>query len=293
MRYLPSKHTPSAACMTRLSAGLMLGLSALAIGGCTSSKKDVDVLALAAQTDPADVLYNQGLANLNDGRLEEASKKFAAVDRQHPYTEWARKSLVMGAFTSYRAGDFQDAINSAKRYLALYPGSEEAAYAQYIIGLAYFKQIPDVTRDQKATAQASAAMQEVVDRYPDSEYAEDARTKIRMAHDQLAGKELQVGRYYLERRDYLAAINRFKNVVDTYPKTREVEEALYRLTESYYAMGLVQEAEASASVLGQNFPSSPWYKDAYQLLQSKGLKPSEGSGPSSWFASAARKITGA
>jgi outer membrane protein assembly factor BamD len=258
----------------------------------SSKDNDIDALALASQTEPADVLYNQGLANLEGGRLGEAAKKFEAIDKQHPYSEYARKALVMRAFASYRSGDYDEAVSSARRYIGTYPGAEDSAYAQYIIGLSYFRQIPDVTRDQTDTARAVQAMQEVVDRYPDSEYVEDARTKIRVGKDQLAGKEMQVGRYYLERREYIAAINRFKNVVDTFPQTNHVEEALARLTEAYYAMGLTQEAQASASVLGQNFPESQWYKDSYALLQSKGLEPRSG-GTSSWFANATRRITGA
>ncbi|MBC6716098.1 MAG: outer membrane protein assembly factor BamD [Aurantimonas coralicida] len=279
--------------VAKLTGALALGLASAGLSGCMSSDtSDVEALALAAQTDPPDVLYNQGLANLEGGRLSEASKKFEAIDRQHPYSEWARKALVMSAFASYRSGDYDTAINSSKRYLSLYPGSEEAAYAQYIMGLAYYRQIPDVTRDQKEAARAAAAMREVFEKYPDSEYADDARAKLRIARDQLAGKEMQVGRYYLERREYVAAINRFKNVVDVYSDSRHVEEALARLTEAYYAMGLTREAQAAASVLGQNFPDSQWYRDSYQLLQTNGLSPREGSA-TSWFGVAARKITGA
>ena len=286
----PSRATSS---LVRLWACLLLALVPLTLSGCMSGKDDdIDVLALAAETEPADVLYNQGLANLEGGRLKEAAAKFEAIDRQHPYSEWARKALVMRAFTSYRSGDYEAAVTSSRRYLNTYPGTSEAAYAQYIIGLAYYRQIPDVTRDQKATARAAAAMQEVVDRYPDSEYAEDARTKIRVSRDQLAGKEMQVGRYYLERREYIAAINRFKRVVEAFSQTRHVEEALARLTEAYYAMGLVQEAQASASVLGQNFPESQWYKDSYALLQSKGLEPRPSTGANSWFVKATNAITG-
>ncbi|WP_244631249.1 outer membrane protein assembly factor BamD [Aureimonas sp. ME7] len=272
---------------------LAMAASGFVLSGCMSSKDtDIDALALASQTEPADTLYNQGLANLDAGNLKEASAKFQAIDRQHPYSEFARKALVLRAFTNYRLGNYDDAVSSSRRYLSLYPGSEDAAYAQYIIGLSYFRQMPDVTRDQTDTGRAVQAMQEVVDRYPNSEYAEDARTKLRIAKDQLGGKEMQIGRYYQERREYIAAINRFKNVVDTYPDTRHVEEALARLTETYYAMGLTQEAQASASVLGQNFPESQWYKDSYALLQSKGLEPRSG-GATSWFSNATRAITGA
>lgn len=276
----------------RSSAIALAAVASLGLAGCMSSEEDVDVMALAAQVEPADTLYNQGLANLNAGRLEEASAKFEAVSLRHPYTEWARKSLVMEAFTSYRRGDYEEAVNASQRYLALYPASEEAAYAQYIIGLAYYKQIPVITRDQADTKRAMLAMQEVIDRYPESEYVADAQAKVLFAKDQLAGKEMQVGRYYLERREYIAAINRFKNVVDTYPQTRHVEEALARLTEAYLAMGLVREAQAAASVLGQNFPDSQWYADSYALLRGGGLEPREADGDS-WFANATRLITGA
>jgi|SRR6185312_3915165 len=263
----------------------------LLLSACMSSEKDIDLSTYVDQTEPADVLYNQGLANLNAGRLKEASRKFDAVDRQHPYSEYARKSMVMGAFANYRQGNYEDAVNAAKRYLALYPSSPDAAYAQYIIGLSYFRQIRDVTQDQKESRRAIEAMQEVVTRWPDSEYVEDAKEKIRVARDQLAGKEMQVGRYYLERREYIAAIKRFRFVVENYSNTRQIEEALARLTESYYAMGLTSEAQTAAAVLGQNYPQSQWYKDSYKLLQSGGLEPRENAG--SWLSKAGKFITGA
>ncbi|RUM99779.1 outer membrane protein assembly factor BamD [Pseudaminobacter arsenicus] len=262
----------------------------LFLSACTSSDKDLDLSTYVEQTEPADQLYNQGLANLSAGRLKEASRKFDAIDRQHPYSEYARKSMVMGAFANYRQGNYDDAINSAKRYLALYPSTEDAAYAQYIIGLSYFRQIRDVTQDQKESRRAIEAMQEVVDRWPESEYVEDAKEKIRVARDQLAGKEMQIGRYYLERREYIAAIKRFRGVVEGYSNTRHVEEALARLTEAYYAMGLTSEAQTAAAVLGQNYPDSPWYRDSYKLLQTGGLEPRESAG--SWLTKAGKLITG-
>ena len=242
------------------------------------SEKDVDLSTYVDQTEPADVLYNQGLANLNAGRLDEASKKFAAVDRQHPYSEFARKSMVMSAFTNYRQGNYDEAIGSAKRYLTLYPSTDDAAYAEYIIGLSYYRQIKDVTQDQKEARQTIQTMQDLVTRWPDSQYSEDAKAKIRFATDQLAGKEMQIGRYYLERREYLAAVKRFRNVVENYSNTRHVEEALARLTEAYFALGLTDEAQTAAAVLGQNYPASQWYKDSYKLLQSGGLEPRENAG---------------
>ncbi len=197
----------------------------------------------------------------------------------------------MGAFANYRQGNYEDAINAGKRYVQLYPTDKDAAYAQYIVGLSYFRQIRDVTQDQKESRRAIEAMDEVVQRWPDSEYVEDAKAKIRFARDQLAGKEMQVGRYYLERREYVAAIKRFRVVVEHYSNTREVEEALARLTEAYLAMGLTSEAQTAAAVLGHNYPDSQWYKDSYELLQSGGLSPREDKG--SWISRAGAKLFGA
>jgi outer membrane protein assembly factor BamD len=271
-----------------LAAALLAGMAVLS--GC-GGEKDINLDTYVDNLEPADQLYNQGLANLEKGRVVEAARKFDAVDRQHPYSEFARKSIVLGAFTNYRQGRYPEAISAAKRYVTLYPTDPEAAYAQYIIGLCYFRQIPDVTRDQADSRRTVAAMTELVERYPDSEYVEDAKTKIRFARDQIAGKEMQVGRYYLERREYLASIKRFRNVVEQFSNTRHTEEALARLTEAYFAMGLATEAQTAAAVLGQNFPDSPWYKDSYKLLQSGGLEPRENAG--SWISNAAKTITGA
>ncbi|WEX86248.1 outer membrane protein assembly factor BamD [Sinorhizobium garamanticum] len=252
---------------------------------------DIDITKLTAETDPPEVLYNQGLANLNAGKTTEAARKFEALDRQHPFSEYARKALVMNAFVSYRNGQYQEAINATSRYLNLYPQSEDAAYAQYIQGLAYTKQIPSVTQDQKAAAKAIEAMQAVVDKYPDSDYVEDAQVKIRFARDQLAGKEMQVGRYYLERKEYLAAVSRFRVVIEQYPNTNQVEEALARLVEAYYAMGVTTEAQTAAAVLGHNYPDSQWYADSFKLLQSGGLEPRESG--TSWIARAGKRLIGA
>ena len=267
----------------------VIALAAVA-AGCSTTEETIDLTNYVADVEPADALYNQGLANLNAGNLSEATRKFEAVDRQHPYTEYGRRSLVMGAFTQYRRGNYQDAINSSQRYLQLYPTSEDAAYAQYIIGLSHWRQIKDVTQDQSDARRTVEAMSEVVQRWPESEYVEDAQEKIRYARDQLAGKEMQVGRYYLERREYVAAAKRFRNVVENYGNTRQVEEALARLTETYYAMGLASEAQAAAAVLGHNFPDSEWYRDSYALLQSGGLEPRENSG--SWLSRAGQMIMG-
>ena len=275
---------------TRIACVALLSTVPLALTACQSDP-DIDITKLSAETDPPEVLYNQGLANLNAGNVTEASRKFAAIDRQHPFSEYARKALVMSAFVNYRQGANQEAITAGQRYLKLYPESEDAAYAQYIVGLAYAKQIPSVTQDQRPATQTIEAMQAVVTKYPDSEYVEDAQAKIRFARDQLAGKEMQVGRYYLERKEYLAAITRFRTVVEQYGTTNQVEEALARLVESYYAMGIASEAQTAAAVLGHNYPDSEWYADSYKLLQSKGLEPRENAG--SWISRAGKALIGA
>ena len=225
---------------------------------------------------PADRLYNEGVFLMNEKKdYKESAKKFEEVDRQHPYSEWARKSLIMSAFAYYSAGAYDESINAAKRYITLHPGSSDAAYAQYLIGASYFDQIPDVTRDQTRTERAIAALEEVTRKFPNSEYAESARKKIEVGRDQLAAKEMNVGRWYQEKMDYTGAINRFKVVVTQYQRTRHVEEALERLTECYMALGIVNEAQTAAAVLGHNFPDSPWYKDAYALLKGKGYEPAD------------------
>ena len=277
--------------LARLSATIAVtGIAAFGLAACASNNDTVDLQSYVDTIEPADVLYNQGLANLNAGRLREAARKFEAVDRQHPYSEFARKSNVMAAFTSYKLGRFDEAIQSARRFVSLYPTHEDAAYAQYIIGLSYFNQMPEVTRDQRDTRLAIQNFNRLLESYPGSIYEEDARAKIRAARDQLAGKDMQVGRYYLERREYAAAVPRFRTVVEEYANTRHIEEALARLTETYFAMGLASEAQTAAAILGHNFPDSQWYADSYRLLQSGGLEPRENTG--SWISRATSGLLG-
>jgi outer membrane protein assembly factor BamD len=273
----------------RLALAVAAAVLPLMVSACASDK-NIDLASYAETVEPANELYNQGLANLDAGRMGEAAKKFEAVDRQHPYSEPARKALLMSAFTNYRSAKYEEAITAGQRYVSLYPTSEDAAYAQYLIGLSYFRQIRDVTQDQKEARRTAEAMRELIERWPESEYVDDAHAKIRYARDQLAGKEMQVGRYYLERREYVGAIKRFRNVVEMYSDTRHVEEALARLAETYLAMGLASEAQAAAAVLGHNYPDSQWYKDTYKLLQSGGLEPRENKG--SWL-SGVGKLLGA
>ena len=273
----------------RLAAIAAVVAAPVLIAAC-ATERDMDLASYVDTIDPPDTLYNQGLANLEAGRMSEAARKFEAVDRQHPYSDTARKSMILNAFTNYRLGKYEEAINAGRRYVSLYPSTDDAAYAQYIVGLSYFRQIKDVTRDQKESRRAVEAMQELIERWPQSEYVNDAQDKIRFARDQLAGKEMQIGRYYQERKEYIAAVKRFRYVVEVYPNTRHVEEALARLTETYYAMGLASEAQAAAAVLGHNYPESQWYKDSYALLQSGGLEPRENAG--SWLSGVTRLIAG-
>jgi len=265
-----------------------LVLLAVSLGACSSlnifgSKDDTP------PDEPADRLYNEGLFLLNNKKdLKKAVTKFEEVDRQHPYSEWARKSLIMTAYAQYQAGNYDECVTSAKRYIALHPGSPDAAYAQFLIASSYFDEIPDITRDQDRTEKALAALDEVIRKYPTSEYAVSAKQKVEVARDQLAGKEMQIGRYYLEKKDYTGAINRFKVVVTQYQTTRQVEEALMRLTEAYMALGITHEAQTAAAVLGHNFPDSPWYKHAYERVKGAGLEPNENRG--SWISRAFKKV---
>jgi outer membrane protein assembly factor BamD len=266
---------------------LLVTAGAGILSGCTSDP-DYDITKLAVSNDPPEQLYNEGLANLNAGKTTEAARKFDAIDKQHPFSDYARKALVMSTFVKYRQGAYDDAIVAGSRYMSLYPQTEDAAYVQYLVGLAYSKQIPVVTQDQRAAARTIEAMMNVINNYPESEYVDDARTKLRYARDQLAGKEMQIGRYYEERREYLAAISRFRTVVEQFPNTNQVEEALARLCESYFALGLVEEAQTAAAVLGHNYPDSKWYDDSFKLLKSNGLEPRENKG--SWISAAAKKF---
>jgi outer membrane protein assembly factor BamD len=286
---MPSSSINSARFALRpLARGLCVALLAASLGACSTFSGwfgDKDNF----KDEPADKLYNEGLFLLNQrSDYKDAAKKFEEVDRQHPYSDWARKALLMSAFAYYEAGEYDDSINAAKRYVTLHPGSSDAAYAQYLIGASYFDQIPDITRDQQRTERAIASLEEVVRKHPNSEYAASAKKKIEVGRDQLAAKEMSVGRYYMGRKDFTGAINRFKIVVTQYQTTRHVEEALLRLTEAYMALGIAPEAQTAAAVLGHNFPDSQWYRDAYKLVRSGGLEPTENKG--SWMSRAFRKL---
>lgn len=243
----------------------------------TAEKYEMKVIADV----PAEKMYDQGLGRMRNSDHEGAAKRFSELSRNYPYSEWARKGLIMEAYANYEGQKWDDAITASKSYISKYPNTKDAAYAQYLFAMSNYNQIPDTTRDQDRAEKALAALNELVQRYPQSEYVSDARYRIQVARDNLAGNQMEVGRYYLERRNFSAAINRFREVVSKYQTTRHVEEALQRLTEAYLALGLTGEAQTAAAVLGHNFPDSPWYKDAYALLRSGGLEPREDAG--SWI----------
>lgn len=264
-------HVPTSA--VTCSIVIVIGL---ALGACAKS----DVTS-ALNPDPPDKMYATADGALQKGQWERAARKFEDLDRDHPYAPEARRAIVMAAYAFYKSGKYPEAIASAQRYTTLHPGTKEAAFAHHIIASSYFDEIRGPNRDQTATRKALAELRTLKARYPDSQYARDADNRIRIAEDSLAAAEMDVGRYYLKRNNQVAAINRFRTVVTEYQTTAHVEEALMRLTESYMALGIKNEAQTAAAILGHNFPESRWYKDAYTLLQSDGLAPREESG--SWL----------
>lgn len=261
------------------SSGLMDGL--LGDSGSSASTTSSQALStglspdMTAATENAEVakLYNEGLAELTKGQNKSAIKKFAEVERKYPYSSFATKAILMQAYASYQAGRWDDAVISANRFVTLHPGHRDTGYAYYLIAVSNYNKIANTKRDQSATVKALAALEEVAQRYPGTPYAADAAQKAIVARDHLAGKEMEVGRYYFRQKSYLAGINRFKRVVTEYRNTSQTPEALYRLAEGYMALGIVSEAQTAAAVLGHNYPDSDWYKDAYQLVSSDGQAP--------------------
>lgn len=236
---------------------------------------------------PPDVIYKEAQENMDKGSSNKAAEQFERIDQLYPYSEEAKKSTLMAAVAYQKAGKGPEAVAAARRYLALHPGSQEAAQAQEIIATSYFERISTPSRDQGETKKAIAELETLIRRYPTSAYAEEAKRRVKLARDTLAGAEMNVGRYWQKKGNYLAAINRFKTVVSDYQTTAHVEEALMRLTECYMALGIVNEAQTAAAILGHNFPNSQWYKDAYALLQSGGTAPREDSG--SWISQTWKK----
>lgn len=255
----------------RAVAALLLPLALMA---CAAEEKPY-------VEEPADKLYNRALDDANKRDWAKAASGFDEVERQHPYSALATRAQLMAAYAFYQQNAYDEAIGSAERFIALHPGHKDAPYAYYLKAISYYEQIADVARDQGTTQKALDALQEVVRRYPASEYARDARLKIDLTRDHLAGKEMTIGRYYLRQGQHVAAINRFKTVVEKFQTTTHVPEALHRITESYLALGVVDEAQNAAAVLGYNYPGSEWYVDTYALLTGKNLRPEAKDG--SWL----------
>src|SRR6516225_7904648 len=253
--------------------GRLAGVATLALlSGCGwfgGSDKDSYV------EQPVEVLYNRALDDLGAQNYKEAAKEFEEVDRQHPYSVWATKAQIMVAFTYYQSNKYDDAIIALDRFIQLHPGHRDIPYAYYLKALCYYEQISDVGRDQRITQQALDALAEVVKRFPETPYARDARLKVELAIDHLAGKEMAVGRYYQQNQQYVGAINRYRVVIERYQTTTHVPEALHRLVECYLSLGVKQEAQETAAVLGHNFPGSDWYQDAYFLMTGEGSRPED------------------
>jgi outer membrane protein assembly factor BamD len=256
--------------MTRLTTTLPVALAVcvVALAGCQSSRRNTE---LAYVERPVEQLYNQAAAQLDSRDYATAIALFEEVERQHPYSEWARKSMVMSAFASYKTRDYTTAISACQRYLSLHPGGSEAEYAYYLIAISNFDQILDVGRDQAITENTRAALNDIIRRFPDSEYAKDARVKLDMVNDQLAGKEMTIGRWYLRSNQTLSAVNRFRTVVEKYQTTSHTPEALHRLVEAYLTLGLKDQALAAGATLGYNYPDTDWYQMSYRLLTNEGV----------------------
>ena len=262
--------------MPRLPRLLLVAVLTAALAGCSlfGSKEKKPSL----ENMKPDQIYALGSSQLQGGDAKQAADTFNEIERLYPFSQLAKRAIIMSAFASYQAGDYSAARSSAQRYLDLYPADTDAAYAQHLIAMTWYDNIVDVGRDQTSTRRALTALRDVVNRYPDTDYARDAQLKIDLTLDHLAGKEMTVGRYYLKRGNYAAAINRFQRVVDDYPTTSQVPEALHRLVEANLALGLNKEALAAAAVLGHNYPGSDWYARSYTLLTGKQVLPKEDNG---------------
>ncbi len=262
----------SATNVVKVAGALLMAASLAACFGGRGPRE-----AVQFNEEPVAQLYNRGADMLDERRWSEAVLAFQEVERQHPYSSWARRAILLTAYAQYQANRYDDAIESSQRFIALHPGNESAPYAYYLVAICYFEQILDVGRDQGTTERAMTALQEVVRRYPQSDYARDARLKIDMTYDQLAGKEMEIGRFYLTHNQPLAGINRFRNVVENtnYQRTTHTPEALHRLVEGYLTVGMTEEAQRAAAILGHNFPGSEWYEASFNLLEGRGVTPVE------------------
>ena len=248
----------------RIAALALVSALALPLSGCATSKNKADTKYVARDVN---TLYTAARDRLDGGQYKIAAQLFDEVERQHPYSIWARRAQLMSAFSYYMGRQYSESTESAQRFLSIHPGNKDAPYALYLIAINYYEQIQDVTRDQKITQQALDAMGELIRRYPDTRYAADARLKVDLIRDHLAGKEMEIGRFYERRREWLAATIRFRKVIDSYDTTSHTPEALMRLTECYLSLGVPEEAKKAAAVLGANYPGSEWYKRAFDLVR--------------------------
>ncbi|WP_295049254.1 outer membrane protein assembly factor BamD [uncultured Paracoccus sp.] len=258
---------------SKFSASVMAAvLAGLVLTGCNRGGADSDRRNLDRFT--AEEIYKRGEFELENTRKpEDAVFYFSEVERLYPYSEWAKRALIMQAYSNHRAKKYEEARGAAQRFIDTYPGDEDAAYAQYLLALSYYDQIDEVGRDQGLTFQALQSLRTVIEQYPDSEYARSSILKFDLAFDHLAAKEMEIGRYYLKRGHYAASINRFRVVVEEFQTTAQTPEALLRLVEAYLALGLTDEAQTAGAILGHNFQSSPFYQDAYGQLRGRGLAP--------------------
>ena len=250
----------------RVAASMMLAMSVLAIAGCGKNKDKMKAEQSYVARD-VETLYTLARDMMDKGEFRQAAIIFDEVERQHPYSIWARRAQLMSAYSYYASSQYSEAIQTAQRFLSLHPGNRDAPYAYYVIAMSYYEQIADVGRDQKITQQALATLQELVRRYPQTPYAADARLKIDLVNDHLAGKEMEIGRFYARNRQWIAAAARFRNVIENYQQTSHTAEALYRLVEANLALGIPEEAKRNAAVLGSNFPGSKWYERGYALMR--------------------------
>ena len=250
--------------LTRIGAATAPLLLASLLAGCAGSKNKADTQYVARDVS---TLYNSGKDRLDRGQYKLAAALFDEVERQHPYSPWARRAQLMSAFSYYMNRDYPESISASQRFLSIHTGNKDAPYAYYLIALCYYEQIADVTRDQKITQQAMDSLGELIRRYPDTRYASDARLKVDLVNDHLAGKEMELGRFYQRRGQWLAATLRFRTVIDKYQTTTHTPEALERLVESYLSLGVRDEAQKAAAVLGRNYPGTKWYERSYKLMK--------------------------
>ncbi len=266
----------------RFLSVLVLAIGCVWLAGCSGTDKNKDA------ERPVEEIYNTAAKQLEDGDYKESAKNFEEVERQYPYSQWATRAQLMAAYAQYQAQDFDSSIATLDRFIQLHPGNSDVAYAYYLRALGYYQRIADIARDQTFTHAAEKALQDVTGRFPDSPYARDALAKLALVQDQMAGAEMEIGRYYLKQKIYNAALSRFQNVVEKYQTTSHTPEALHRMVECYLALGIKPEAQATAAVLGHNFPGSVWYQYSYDLLGGANLAPA--TNKQSWIGRVWRKV---